>query len=92
MVEKLLELARRKADAAEVHLAESESRPVQFESNDLKYVNTKSSRVLRDGLAAFNRQFVDKYAQYIDKGKSIDVFSDAKKLVESCFAFIPEFS
>ncbi|HUT35840.1 MAG TPA: TldD/PmbA family protein [Planctomycetota bacterium] len=46
MVERLLELARRKADAAEVHLVETESRPIQFENNDLKYVHTKSSRVL----------------------------------------------
>ncbi|MBM4041201.1 MAG: TldD/PmbA family protein [Planctomycetes bacterium] len=46
MVEQLLELARRKADAAEVHLLETEARPIQFENNDLKYVNTKSSRVL----------------------------------------------
>ncbi len=46
MVEKTLELARRKADAAEVHLAQSEARPIQFENNDLKYVHTKSSRVL----------------------------------------------
>lgn len=46
MVEKLLELARRKADAAEAHLVQTESRPVQFENNDLKYVQTKSSRAL----------------------------------------------
>ena len=46
MVERVLDLARRKADAAEVHLTESESRPIQFESNELKYVHTKSSRAL----------------------------------------------
>jgi len=46
VVERLLELARGKADAAEVHLAESESRPIQFENNELKYVHTKSRRSL----------------------------------------------
>lgn len=44
MVERLLELASRQADAAEVFLEESESRPVQFENNELKYVQTKSRR------------------------------------------------
>jgi PmbA protein len=46
VVEQVLDLARRKADAAEAHLLQSEARPVQFENNDLKYVQTKSSRVL----------------------------------------------
>ncbi len=54
-------------------------------------VASKSSRVLRDGLAAFNHKFVDRFGQYLDKNVSIEVFSDAKKLVESCFAFIPVF-
>ncbi len=44
MVERLLELASRQSDAAEVFLEESESRPVQFENNQLKYVQTKSRR------------------------------------------------
>lgn len=46
MVERLLELATRQADAAEVYLEESESRPIEFENNDLKYINTKSQRAL----------------------------------------------
>ena len=45
-VDRLLELASRQADAAEVHLVESESRPIEFENNQLKYINTKSRRVL----------------------------------------------
>jgi hypothetical protein len=54
-------------------------------------VASKSSQVLRDGLAAFNRQFIDRFGQHLDKNESIEVFSDAKKLVDSCFAFIPVF-
>ena len=46
MVERLLELAARQAQAAEVHLEESESRPIEFENNQLKYVNAKSRRAL----------------------------------------------
>ncbi len=57
-VEGLLDLARRQAQAAEVYLEESESRPVQFENNELKYVHTKSQRaaslrVIRDGRIGF---------------------------------------
>ncbi|MBN2154257.1 MAG: hypothetical protein JW839_22575 [Candidatus Lokiarchaeota archaeon] len=54
-------------------------------------VASKSSRVLRDGLAAFNRQFVDRFARVMDRDKSVDGFSEAKQLVESCFSFIPSF-
>lgn len=54
-------------------------------------VASKSSRVLREGLAAFTRQFIEAFGQYIDKNKSTDVFNDAKKLVGSCFGFIPVF-
>ena len=46
MLEQVLDIARRRADAAEVHLATSEARPVQFENNELKYVHSKSARVL----------------------------------------------
>jgi PmbA protein len=46
VVERLLELAARRAEAAEVHLAESESRPVHFENNELKYVHAKSERAV----------------------------------------------
>jgi len=46
VVDQVLDLARRKADSAEAHLIQTEARPVQFENNDLKYVHTKSSRVL----------------------------------------------
>ena len=46
VVERLLELAARQAQAAEVHLEESESRPIEFENNQLKYVNAKSRRAL----------------------------------------------
>jgi len=58
VVERLLELARRQAEAAEVHLEESEARPVQFENNELKYVHTKSQRavslrVIRGGRIGF---------------------------------------
>ena len=58
MVERLLDLSRRQAQAAEVHLEESESRPVQFENNELKYVHTKSQRaislrIIRDGRIGF---------------------------------------
>jgi len=58
VVDRLIELARRQAQEAEVHLEESESRPVQFENNELKYVHTKSQRavslrVIRDGRIGF---------------------------------------
>jgi PmbA protein len=46
VVERLLQLARRKADAAEVYLEESESRPIQFENNQLKYIHTKHQRAV----------------------------------------------
>ncbi|MFP4056331.1 MAG: TldD/PmbA family protein [Candidatus Brocadiia bacterium] len=46
MVETLLEAAARQADAAEVYLEESESRPIDFEYNELKYVHTKSRRAV----------------------------------------------
>ena len=46
MVDRLLELARRQAQAAEVYLEESEERPIEFENNQLKYVNAKSRRAL----------------------------------------------
>ncbi len=54
-------------------------------------VTSKTSRVLRDGLAAFNRQFIERFAQHLGRSESVEVFSDAKKLVDSCFAFIPVF-
>ena len=58
MVEKILELAAARAGAAEVHLVESESRPIQFEHNELKYVQTKSARgislrVIHEGRLGF---------------------------------------
>ncbi len=58
MVDRLLELARRRAQAAEVYLEESESRPIQFENNELKYVQTKqrravSLRLIADGRIGF---------------------------------------
>ena len=37
MVERILELAAKRAEGAEVVLEESESRPIQFENNQLKY-------------------------------------------------------
>jgi len=46
VVERVLELARARADAAEVHRLRSESRPVQFDNNLLKYVHTKSARAV----------------------------------------------
>ena len=46
MVERVLELARRQAHAVEVCLEEGESRPIEFEHNKLKYINTKSYRAL----------------------------------------------
>lgn len=55
MVDRLLELAARQADAAEVCLEESESRPVQFENNELKYIHTKNRRALSLRLIAAGR-------------------------------------
>ena len=46
VVEKVLELARQKAQHAEVHFCSTEARPVEFEHNRLKYVHTKSTRSL----------------------------------------------
>jgi len=46
VVDRVLELAGAKAQAAEVCLDESESRPIEFENNELKYVTTKSRRAL----------------------------------------------
>ena len=58
MADRVLELARRQADAAEVYLEEGESRPVEFEHNELKYIHTKSQRavglrVIHDGRLGF---------------------------------------
>jgi PmbA protein len=58
VVERLLELASRQAEAVEVCLEESESRPVQFENNQLKYIHTKSRRgasvrLIADGRLGF---------------------------------------
>ena len=44
MIEKILDMARRSADAAEVFCVESESRRAEFENNRLKYITTKSVR------------------------------------------------
>ncbi|MBL7222569.1 MAG: TldD/PmbA family protein [Candidatus Brocadiae bacterium] len=57
-VDRLLELASRHADAAEVFFEETESRPVQFENNRLKYIHTKnrraaSVRVIANGRIGF---------------------------------------
>jgi len=46
VVEKVLELARQKAQDAEVHFCTTEARPIEFEHNRLKYVHTKSTRSL----------------------------------------------
>lgn len=46
MVDRVLELARRQAQAAEVYLEETEGRPIEFENNQLKYITTKSRRAL----------------------------------------------
>jgi PmbA protein len=43
-MEKILDLAGRSADAAEVLCVESESRRAEFENNRLKYITTKSVR------------------------------------------------
>ena len=44
MIEKILDLAKRSADAAEVFCVESESRRAEFENNRLKYITTKLVR------------------------------------------------
>jgi hypothetical protein len=54
-------------------------------------IASKSSRVLRDALTTFNRKFVEKFGQHLDKNESIEVFKGAKDLVDSCFSFIPVF-
>jgi len=46
MVERVLALAARRAHAAEVYFEEGESRPIEFEHNELKYIHTKSRRAL----------------------------------------------
>ncbi|NQT86002.1 TldD/PmbA family protein [bacterium] len=58
MVERILELAAARSEGAEVVLEESESRPIQFENNQLKYVHTKarrgvSLRLIQDGRLGF---------------------------------------
>ncbi|MEX2683365.1 MAG: hypothetical protein Q6373_017445 [Candidatus Sigynarchaeota archaeon] len=66
-------------------------------SRDYKYpvasvlVASKSSSVLREGLAAFNRQFINEFGQYVDNYTDTELFNDAKKLVATCFGFVPVF-
>ena len=59
MIEKILKLAMKSADAAEVFFAESESRRAEFENNRLKYITTKSVkgaglRVIKNGRIGFS--------------------------------------
>ncbi|NMC04877.1 MAG: hypothetical protein GYA24_06685 [Candidatus Lokiarchaeota archaeon] len=54
-------------------------------------VTTKPSRVLRDALAAFNQQFVNKYSASLSKNVAIETFKAANSLVKACFSFIPDF-
>jgi PmbA protein len=58
VVHRVLELAGRKAQAAEAYLEETEGRPIDFENNQLKYITTKSRRalslrVIHDGRLGF---------------------------------------
>lgn len=56
--EQVLELARRRADAAEVFFAAIEDTPVEFEANRLKLLETRAARgvalrVIKDGRLGF---------------------------------------
>ena len=56
---KILDLAMKSADAAEVFYAEGESRRAEFDNNHLKYITTKSIkgaglRVIKDGRIGFS--------------------------------------
>jgi len=58
MIHKILELAMKSADAAEVFYVEKETREAEFENNRLKYITTKSVRgaglrVIKDGRIGF---------------------------------------
>ena len=59
VTDSILDKAGRAADAAEVFFERSESRPVEFENNQLKYVAAKSGRgiglrVIQDGRIGFS--------------------------------------
>ncbi len=59
LIDTVLSKAGAAADAAEVFYESSESRPVEFENNKLKYVSTKSERgvglrVIKDGRIGFS--------------------------------------
>jgi len=59
MIEKILESAKKSADAAEVFLVEDETREGEFENNKLKYITTKSVcgvglRVIVNGRIGFS--------------------------------------
>jgi len=58
VIHRILDLAMKSADAAEVFFSESESRRAEFENNRLKYITTKSVRgaglrVIRNGRIGF---------------------------------------
>ncbi len=57
--EKILELAKKKADSAEVIFEEGESSSVSYENNKLKYIHSSSTRgiglrVIKDGRVGFS--------------------------------------
>lgn len=59
VIDTLLRKSAARADAAEVFFESSESRPVEFENNKLKYITTKAARgvglrVIKDGRVGFS--------------------------------------
>ena len=59
MIRRILEIAMKSAQAAEVYYIEGETRRAEFENNRLKYITTKSSwgaglRVIRNGRIGFS--------------------------------------
>jgi len=54
-------------------------------------IASKSSQVLRDGLADFARRFIAKYEKCIDGAEYPEILEGADDLVKSCFPFIPQF-
>ncbi len=59
LIDRILSQAGARADAAEVYFNSSESRPVEFENNKLKYIATKSGRgvglrVIHNGRIGFS--------------------------------------
>jgi hypothetical protein len=54
-------------------------------------IASRSSAVLRDGLAGFANKFIETYASCLEPIESYEKFQDATSIVQSCLNFIPQY-